>query len=624
LNKRPKIIKTILPIFVILAMIFTVVIPAMATVGPEWGKSSLEFTEEGQTTGTGTVTVTKEVYGNPPAEASGGYEIAITGPPNLTFPLTGGESKTRELPAGNYTVSESNSYGAAVSYSPSSSFTISGNTTQVYAVVYNNGSAMTGQVTWEVYYAASGNPKNGTIIESGAIPALGAGESHTITYTPTEAGKYMFKAYQETGHPGQGELWSDEINVTTIAGESPAVIITVTNTFTGEEEEDPGSVKIIKTIGSQNGTPQKGVTFTLKQDEEVAATGKTDEDGVIVFEGLEAGSYNLTEQVPSGYTTNLDQPYTVTVTAGETTTVKVVNSVIPPVPEKGTVKIIKTIGSQNGTPQEDVTFTLKQDEEVAATDETDENGVIVFEGLEAGSYNLTEQVPSGYTTNLDQPYTVTVTAGETTTVKVVNSVIPPVPKKGTVKIIKTIGSQNGTPQKDVTFTLLNGTTVVKTGTTDVNGELIFEGLEAGSYNLTEQVPSDYTTNLSQPYIVTVTAGETTTVKVVNSVTSSGGGGGGTTPGGGGGGGTVVVPPEEPTVPPVEPTTPPEEPGEVIVPPEEPTTEPEVILPPEEPKAQPEEEKLPYTGADANVLLGLLMGVILAGSGLFLLKKSRVK
>jgi len=102
------------------------------------------------------------------------------------------------------------------------------------------------------------------------------------------------------------------------------------------------------------------------------------------------------------------------------------------------------------------------------------------------------------------------------------------------------------------------------------------------------------------------------------------GGGGTTPGGGGGGGTVVIPPEEPTVPPVEPTTPPEEPGEVIVPPEEPTTEPEVILPPEEPKAQPEEEKLPYTGADANVLLGLLMGVILAGSGLFFLKKSRVK
>jgi len=116
-----------------------------------------------------------------------------------------------------------------------------------------------------------------------------------------------------------------------------------------------------------------------------------------------------------------------------------------------------------------------------------------------------------------------------------------------------------------------------------------------------------------------------------------GGGGDTTPGGGGGGGTVVVPteepttepeviisPEKPTVPPVEPTTPPEKPGEVIVSPEKPTTEPEVIIPTEEPKAQPEEEKLPYTGADANVLLGLLMGVILAGSGLFLLKKSRVK
>jgi YqxM protein len=73
---------------------------------------------------------------------------------------------------------------------------------------------MAGPTTWELYWIASGNPKNGVVIASGTINPLAAGECQTLTYNPGAnpngaSGKYMFKAYQRPGHPGTGVLWSD-------------------------------------------------------------------------------------------------------------------------------------------------------------------------------------------------------------------------------------------------------------------------------------------------------------------------------------------------------------------------------------------------------------------------------
>lgn len=86
---------------------------------------------------------------------------------------------------------------------------------QIYATVKNGAGSrdMAGPVRYEVYWAASGNPKVGTIVASGEIPALDSGESYKLTYTPTKAGVYKFKAYQRNGHPGKGELWSWSLEV---------------------------------------------------------------------------------------------------------------------------------------------------------------------------------------------------------------------------------------------------------------------------------------------------------------------------------------------------------------------------------------------------------------------------
>ncbi len=87
----------------------------------------------------------------------------------------------------------------------------SGDCEEITALVCNGDGSkdMAGPTNYEVYYKASGNPKDGIVISSGQIPALRAGQCHTLSYTPTQDGNYMFKAYQRPGHPGSGELWSN-------------------------------------------------------------------------------------------------------------------------------------------------------------------------------------------------------------------------------------------------------------------------------------------------------------------------------------------------------------------------------------------------------------------------------
>jgi len=102
-------------------------------------------------------------------------------------------------------------------------FTITtGSCSEVTARVCNVGSDMNGTSTYEVYYNVSGNPKEGSIVDSGIINALVAGECQVLSYDPVNVeGNYMFKAYQRPGHPGEGVLWSDAIEVGSCTNEIP-------------------------------------------------------------------------------------------------------------------------------------------------------------------------------------------------------------------------------------------------------------------------------------------------------------------------------------------------------------------------------------------------------------------
>jgi YqxM protein len=92
--------------------------------------------------------------------------------------------------------------------------------TGFYQQLINNGSQMQGPSTYVVYYQSSGaaptSKDPGTEVFRGEIPALNSGQSISLVYKPTGIpgnGKYKFMALQRPGHPGQGDLWGDEIQV---------------------------------------------------------------------------------------------------------------------------------------------------------------------------------------------------------------------------------------------------------------------------------------------------------------------------------------------------------------------------------------------------------------------------
>lgn len=165
--------------------------------------------------------------------------------------------------------------------------------------------AMQGEVAYEVYWSANGNPKGGEVVYSGVVNALPSGETHELTYTPEKLidGNYMFKAYQRPGHPGKGELWSNSIKINNDAG------------LTGENESQRPFDQFF------NSSVNKGTaTFTIPDGMdsiEISFTSYAYPDGTVLqedgkpYEGQTSfdnvtnvygpGTYTVQVDLPNGY-----------------------------------------------------------------------------------------------------------------------------------------------------------------------------------------------------------------------------------------------------------------------------------------------------------------------------------
>ncbi|HOZ36584.1 MAG TPA: DUF4215 domain-containing protein, partial [bacterium] len=89
---------------------------------------------------------------------------------------------------------------------------------QAVSQICNHGDEpMAGHVNYELWYNESGGGKKGTLTTTGEVPALGVNECYDLIFVPTALGNYQFKVSQRPGHPGKGELWSNECGVADIA-----------------------------------------------------------------------------------------------------------------------------------------------------------------------------------------------------------------------------------------------------------------------------------------------------------------------------------------------------------------------------------------------------------------------
>ncbi|TCP30243.1 TasA anchoring/assembly protein [Scopulibacillus darangshiensis] len=196
--------------------------------------------------------------------------MTLTSPTNAYF--NDSEKVAMTIPVGSWDTGEDDKWDKS-----SLKFISQKGTCDELAAIIQNGKdakAMKGPVKYEVYWISKGNPKNGSNLASGQIPALQSGGKHTLTYKPEKSGNYMFKAYQRPDHPGKGELWSEAI---TISCKAPAE---TEKEKSGKQQEEAKSNDSKKAKAAENNVKSESNKSRSAPDKTQTAEKSSDEKQV--------------------------------------------------------------------------------------------------------------------------------------------------------------------------------------------------------------------------------------------------------------------------------------------------------------------------------------------------------
>ncbi|MBO5477096.1 MAG: Cys-Gln thioester bond-forming surface protein [Clostridia bacterium] len=229
-----------------------------------------------------------------------------------------------------------------------------------------------------------------------------------------------------------------------------------------------GRIELIKV--DQDDQPVVGAKFRLSEaDGTVIGDFSTGVDGRITYYNVPAGDYILTElEAPEGYVIK-SQSTNVTVKAGETSDVKVVN-------ERITGKLVITKVDDANKPLENVTFGIYDEEGYLVTSVTTDAEGKASVNVGYGTYYFKEtSAPEGYIMD-DTMYKFTVDADNRTFYKTITNDR----YKGTIVIVKTDDEQ--TPLEGVKFNILDAEgNVLITITTNEKGLAGAQNLPYGTY-----------------------------------------------------------------------------------------------------------------------------------------------
>ena len=264
----------------------------------------------------------------------------------------------------------------------------------------------------------------------------------------------------------------DETPKTVEVKKSVPTVVTFTN-------KPLSGIKIIKT-DSETGEPLEGVEFSIsKMTGEKIGSLQTDKEGMIYVPNLEDGYYTVTEtEGLEGYHWN-QEPKTVEVKSGKQTIVEVEN-------EPYARLVIEKVNSKNDKPIEGVEFLVtKANGEEIGYYETDEDGLIIIDGLEEGEYLVREtKEADGYQID-SEAKEVKVKDGKRTVLKVENDPLSSI-------LIHKIDSVTGEGIYGVKFLLYDGdNNPIGQYETDNEGYIyINKELPEGKYKIRELEPAD--------------------------------------------------------------------------------------------------------------------------------------
>lgn len=265
-----------------------------------------------------------------------------------------------------------------------------------------------------------------------------------------------------------------------------------------------GNIKLAKK--DQSGNLLQGAEFGIFQGNKELERKTTDTAGVVLFENLTYGAYEIKElKAPTGF--NLDPtPIPVTIdTNGKTYNVEMTNGSI-----KGNIEVVKK-SNDNKVLQGAVFGVFKNGQEIHRGT-TNSQGIIRFEDLEYGDYDVKEITPpTGYNLNPNPTHVTIDTNGKTYQVEVINETI-----KGNIKLIKK--DKDGNLLSGAVFGLFQGDRKLKQQTTDNQGVVLFENITFGNYQIKEITPpTGYNLNPNTIQVNVDTNGKTYTVEMINEI-----------------------------------------------------------------------------------------------------------
>lgn len=328
-----------------------------------------------------------------------------------------------------------------------------------------NGSAEAGDFTLKI---------GATTTSSGVAQFLDPG-----SYSVSEA--ELPSGYEQTGIScTNGETTTTDGSVT--LGEQDAWVCTITN------HDLPGTLHIVKVIENSYGGTATATEFGFSVNEGPEVTFEEDGQNDLT---VSAGTYTVEEFPDSRYTTTYDNCTSVVIVNGGSATCTITNTAKP-----AQLTIVKNTDEESGNGSFDFDVTGQEGSVTLTTEGY--TASTTFSVLDAGSYDVSENIPEGWTlasvsclngetsmgSSITNGKSVTLQNGDSVTCTFTNT------KRATLTIKKVVINDNGGTKvaSDFSFQVNGGEPA--SFEEDGQNDLI---VDAGSYSVTEPAVSGYTT-----------------------------------------------------------------------------------------------------------------------------------
>ena len=286
---------------------------------------------------------------------------------------------------------------------------------------------------------------------------------------------------------GPGDYFPNDAVVTcTIllsdVGAASAELVNVCSYPSQEPNSDPsdcvliirdGALRVIKDVTNDNGGTATCAAFEFDvMPGDLGETFEADCDNLIA---VEPGTYTVTEPAVAGYATTYQNCTNIEIGSGDEGVCTIFNDDIG-----ASLTVTKVVTNDNGGTAEcdDFSFSVNGATAVAFDD-----GCSNTFSVDAGTYNVTEPVVSGYTTSYNNCSNLMIGLGGSATCTIYNDDDAP-----SLRLIKVVTNDNGGTVAPADWTLTATGPTGFFGNGDVSSGASFD---IGTYNLSESGPAGY-------------------------------------------------------------------------------------------------------------------------------------